>query len=116
MKQGKLVEFGETKQVLREPKHEYSQKLLAAVPENLAKRKVEYIKTEALVTTKNLDVFFPIRKGVFQRVVDHVRAVDDVSIDIHQGKIVALVGESGSGKTTLALALAVPISGIHIFP
>jgi peptide/nickel transport system ATP-binding protein len=107
MKQGKLVELGETEQVLKQPKHAYSQKLLAAVPENLARRKKTRNtgKTEALVETKNLDVFFPIRKGVFQRVVDYVRAIDDVSVDIHQGKIVALVGESGSGKTTLGRAI-----------
>lgn len=105
MKQGKLVELGETKQVLRTPSHAYSQKLLAAVPENLPKREANNTETDALVSTKNLDVYFPIRKGIFQRVVDHIRAVDDVSIDIHQGKIVALVGESGSGKTTLGRAI-----------
>lgn len=105
MKQGKLVEIGETKQLLRNPTHSYSQKLLAAVPENLPKRKNNTIETTALLSTKDLDVYFPIRKGVLQRVVDHVRAVDNVSIDIHQGKIVALVGESGSGKTTLGRAI-----------
>ncbi len=111
MKQGKLVEVGDARDVLRNPQHNYSQKLLAAVPENLPRRKKASQKAsqktanEALVKVKNLDVFFPIRKGVLQRVVDHVRAVDDVTIDINKGKIVALVGESGSGKTTLGRAI-----------
>jgi peptide/nickel transport system ATP-binding protein len=113
MKKGKLVEVGETRQVLKHPTHAYSQKLLAAVPENLPKRVKNNAQTagknegesQALVKTAGLDVFFPIRKGILQRVVDYVRAVDDVTIDIHKGKIVALVGESGSGKTTLGRAI-----------
>ena len=111
MKQGKLVEVGTVKQVLSQPQHEYSQKLLAAVPDNLPRRAsaddadYDVKKQEALIKISKLDVFFPIRKGLFQRVVDHVRAVDGVSIDINKGKIVALVGESGSGKTTLGRAI-----------
>lgn len=107
VKEGKLVEFGETRQVLKNPENAYSKKLLAAVPENLPPRQKSTTLEghKALIQTKNLDVFFPIRKGVLQRVVDYVRAVDDVSVDIHQGKIVALVGESGSGKTTFGRAI-----------
>ena len=108
MKQGKLVEVGAVKDVLSQPQHEYSQKLLAAVPDNLPRREsVDYdVKNQdVLIKVSDLDVFFPIRKGLFQRVVDHIRAVDGVSIDINKGKIVALVGESGSGKTTLGRAV-----------
>ncbi len=107
MQQGKMIELGESKKVLRNPQHPYSKKLLAAVPENLPKRKkIKDPKTEIpLIRTKDLDVFFPIRKGVLQRVVDHVRAVNGVTVDINKGKIVALVGESGSGKTTLGRAI-----------
>ncbi|MEE9326682.1 MAG: dipeptide ABC transporter ATP-binding protein [Cocleimonas sp.] len=108
MKQGKLVEVGETSQVLQKPQHDYSKKLLAAVPENLPRRKKENngaLVNKALIEVRDLNVYFPIRKGVLQRVVDHVRAVDGVSVDINQGKIVALVGESGSGKTTFGRAI-----------
>ena len=109
MKQGKLVEVGDVQQVLKNPQHAYSKKLLASIPENLTRPIFAQQKTPAenkiLVSTAHLEVFFPIRHGLLQRVVSHVRAVDDVSIDIHKGKIVALVGESASGKTTLGRAI-----------
>ncbi|MGZ5884464.1 MAG: ATP-binding cassette domain-containing protein, partial [Burkholderiaceae bacterium] len=55
--------------------------------------------------------YYPIRKGIFKRVVDHVRAVDGVSFTIQQGKTLALVGESGCGKTTLGKSLLNLIPG-----
>ncbi len=56
---------------------------------------------EKLLSVRGLTKFFPVRRGVlFPRVAGHVRAVDDVSFDLHKGEILGLVGESGSGKTT----------------
>ena len=61
-------------------------------------------KTE-LLTVADLKVHFPIRKGILQRTVGHVFAVDGVSLTISPGRTLALVGESGCGKTTVGKAL-----------
>src|SRR5512142_73752 len=53
-----------------------------------------------LLDVKNLRKFFPIRRGILQKVVGNVRAVDDVTFYINQGETLSLVGESGCGKTT----------------
>ena len=58
-----------------------------------------------LLEAKDLKVHFPIRKGIFRRTVGHVRAVDGVSLELHEGRTLALVGESGSGKTTAGKAI-----------
>ncbi len=59
----------------------------------------------SLLEVSDLKVHFPIRKGILQRVVGQVKAVDGVSLSIPQGCTLALVGESGCGKTTLGKAL-----------
>ncbi|MFZ2541166.1 MAG: ABC transporter ATP-binding protein [Gallionella sp.] len=59
----------------------------------------------SLLAVKDLRVHFPIRKGILQRTVGLVKAVDGVSLEIPQGRTLALVGESGCGKTTLGKAL-----------
>ncbi len=53
-----------------------------------------------LLQVRGLRKFFPIAKGVFKKIVGQVRAVDDVSFDVHEGETLGLVGESGCGKTT----------------
>ena len=59
-------------------------------------------KNENIVEIKNLKKYYPITAGIFQRVIGHIKAVDDVSFVIPRGKTVGLVGESGCGKTTIA--------------
>ncbi len=79
-----------------------------AVPEAPANNSGSLLHVDAL------QVYFPIRKGLFQRVVGYVKAVDGVALDIPRGRTLALVGESGCGKTTVAkgvLQLVRPTGG-----
>lgn len=67
-----------------------------------------------MLSVDGLRVHFPIHKGVFRRVVGHVKAVDGVSMDLREGRTLALVGESGCGKTTVGkgiLQLIQPTDG-----
>ncbi|MCF6235430.1 MAG: dipeptide ABC transporter ATP-binding protein [Gammaproteobacteria bacterium] len=109
MCQGKIVECGTLKEVLKTPKHEYTKQLLAALPENLPrveKQQLTYNSGQkALLDISALKVHFPIKKGVLRRTVDYVRAVDEIDLKIPEGQILALVGESGCGKSTLGRAL-----------
>src|SRR5690606_7620601 len=70
--------------------------------------------TDNILEVRNLRKYFPIRGGIFSRVVANVKAVEDVSFDVKRGEVVGLVGESGSGKTTVGrsiLRLIEPTSG-----
>lgn len=69
---------------------------------------------DVLLHVSNLKKYFPIRGGVLNRVVNNVKAVNDISFDVLRGEVVGLVGESGSGKTTVGrtvLRLEEPTSG-----
>jgi peptide/nickel transport system ATP-binding protein len=75
-------------------------------------------QADALLDVRGLKKYFPIRGGVFSRVVANVKAVEDVSFHIGRGEVVGLVGESGSGKTTVGrsiLRLIEPTEGEVLF-
>ncbi len=103
MRQGQIVETGDTPAVLSRPQHPYTQQLLAAQPKG-APRPVLSAGT-AVMACDGLKVWYPVKAGILRHTVDYVRAVDGVRLDVHEGETVGIVGESGSGKTTLGLAL-----------
>ena len=117
MRRGELVEQGVTREVLYRPQHPYTQSLIAALPERLIRppSRAATSPPQPLVEIDQLNVYFPIRRGLLRRTVDHLRAVDGVSLAVREGEVVALVGESGCGKTTLGkalLRLIEPTSGV----
>jgi microcin C transport system ATP-binding protein len=103
MKEGKIVETGPVERVFTAPQHAYTRALLAAEP----KPDPAPINAAApvVVETRDLKVWFPIKRGVMRRVAGHIKAVDGVSVAVRQGETLGVVGESGSGKTTLGLAI-----------
>ena len=75
-------------------------------------------KGETLVEVNDLVKYFPVRAGLLQRVVNHLKAVDGVSFVVKKGETLGLVGESGCGKTTVGrsmLRLIEPTSGVIKF-
>mgnify|MGYP000336118517 CR=1 FL=1 len=76
------------------------------------------LQDRVLLQVHHLKKYFPIRKGFWQKVVGHVRAVDDVTFYINQGETLSLVGESGCGKTTTSrciLRALTPTAGEILF-
>ncbi|WP_166874271.1 ABC transporter ATP-binding protein [Salinibacterium sp. ZJ450] len=130
MYQGKIVEAGPSAEILANPLHPYTKRLVAAAP-SLASRRIQSVKTATrdeitisaegaaedrllaraeeresaapgadLIQVKNLSKLYKIRQGGFK--TSDLLAVNDVSFGIKKGTTTALVGESGSGKSTVA--------------
>ncbi|TMV55987.1 ABC transporter ATP-binding protein, partial [Thioclava sp. BHET1] len=103
MQGGHIVEQGRTEEIFANPRHPYTQKLLAAEPQGRPDPVPEAAQEVAVI--EDLRIWFPIQRGFLRKTVGHVKAVNSASLSVRAGETVGIVGESGSGKTTLALAL-----------
>ena len=96
---GEIVEQAPVEDVFNRPQNPYTVHLLSTEPKGHSTSAP--VSAEVVMTAENLRVWFPIKAGIFRRTIDHVRAVDDISLEVREGHTVGVVGESGSGKTTL---------------
>ena len=132
MHRGRIVEKGPSLQILRNPQHPYTKRLVTAAP-SLASARIQSAKAqgiesseelasghhdseEVVLSVQNLVKEFDVRGQKGKQKV--LRAVDDVTFDVRRGTTLALVGESGSGKSTvanMALRLLEPTSGRVLF-
>jgi microcin C transport system ATP-binding protein len=103
MQNGEVVERGPLADIFDRPQHPYTKMLMASEPKG--RPATPPADATEVMAADNLKVWFPIKKGVIRRTVDHVKAVDGVSVTVREGQTVGVVGESGSGKTTLAMGL-----------
>jgi len=120
MKDGAIVEQGKRDDFYRTPQHEYSKQLFDALPSREKRiregRDLSIKNPKPVLEIKDLKVHYPIRRGLFRRIVGYVKAVDGVTMTVNQGTTVAIVGESGSGKTTMGKGILrlLPVSGGHV--
>jgi len=103
MYHGEIVETGNSADIFADPQHAYTDLLMKSDPGG--EPSPTDSKSDTIIKTENLKVWFPIKKGILKKTVDHVKAVDGINIRVQQGHSLGIVGESGSGKTTLGLAI-----------
>jgi len=102
MKDGKIIEHGEKSEIFKNPKDIYTKQLVGF--KNKIRKHEENTKIEIL-KIKDLKVWYPIKKGIFKKTVDYVKAIDDINFTLNKKETLGIVGESGSGKTSLVLAI-----------
>ncbi len=102
MKSGEIVEKGTSDKIFGDPKDSYTKELISSH----TKKKINLNRSkEILLKVENLDVWYPIKKGLFKRTINYVKAINDISFTLNEGESIGIVGESGSGKTSLILAI-----------
>ena len=102
MKDGKIIEHGEKNEIFNNPKNTYTKQLVGF--QNKIRKSQENKEVEIL-KIKDLKVWYPIKKGIFKKTVDYVKAIDTINFTLKKKETLGIVGESGSGKTSLVLAI-----------
>ncbi len=102
MKEGKIIESGNNEKIFKNPEHEYTKKLISS---NSKKKIKLFSQQKEILKIDNLKVWYPIKKGIFRKTIDHVKAINNLSFSLKKGESIGIVGESGSGKTSLILAI-----------
>ncbi|MBX6369153.1 MAG: ABC transporter ATP-binding protein [Rhodospirillales bacterium] len=104
LQQGRLVELGDTRQVLGDPQHPYTRMLIDAVPSMTPRLRQREVGSTPVLRTRRLGKIYH-DKSLFRR-ARTVHAVDGVEIEVRRGETLGIVGESGSGKSTVARCVA----------
>lgn len=99
--QGVIVEQGDAEQVLSSPRHEYTKRLVASIPEKTGRADSQ----KEILKISHLDVFYREGGGFFKK-ASRKKALSDVSLSVREGEILGIVGESGCGKSTLSKTIA----------
>ncbi|KAK3604162.1 hypothetical protein CHS0354_001969 [Potamilus streckersoni] len=103
MKDGKIVEQGETAALFAAPSHPYTVSLIQA--DNPGVRDIQPLSGEKILEVKNLHVRIPLSQGIFRFKSVYAHILKNISFSVSKGSTLGIVGESGSGKTTLARAI-----------
>jgi len=102
MKDGEIIEHGDKIEIFKNPKNPYTKQLVGF--QNKI-RKIQENKEIEVLKIKDLKVWYPIKKGIFKKTVDYVKAIDAINFSLKKKETLGIVGESGSGKTSLVLAI-----------
>lgn len=102
MKDGKIVEQGEVEKVFSNPESSYTKELINAHSDLKINNN---LSDDVVLELRNVEVKFPIKKNFWGKVIEEIKAVDNVSLELRQGETLGIVGESGSGKTTLGMSI-----------